>query len=391
MPGPSRILTLNAGSSSLKYALFERGTPPRRVRAGKVERVGLGADGHAQALASVMKDVLGDDGVASLAGVGHRIVHGGAAFDRPARVTGEMLTELRRLSVLDPDHLPAEIAIAEALAASAPSLPQVACFDTAFHRDLPRVARVLPIPRRFEASGVRRYGFHGLSYQFLLEELGRVAGQGAAHGRIVMAHLGSGASLAAVEGGRCLDTSMGFTPNSGVPMGTRSGDLDPGVVLHLLRGAAPPADRPAADALDDLLSRRSGLLGVSETSADMRDLLAREATDARAADAVALFCYSVQKAVGALAAALGGVDTLVFSGGIGENAPAVRARVAQRLGHLGVRLDEARNAQGAPVVSADDAACVVRVIRTDEEAVIARETQRVLDASPSANDPRRAP
>jgi acetate kinase len=286
-----------------------------------------------------------------------------------------VLAELRSLCAIDPDHMPGAIAIIEAFGARAPGTPQVACFDTAFHAAMPRVARLLPLPRRYASAGVRRYGFHGLSYEFLLGELERIAGERAARGRVVLAHLGSGASLAAVRDGKCLDTTMAFTPNSGVPMGTRTGDLDPGVLVHLLR-----TESLAADALDDLLSRRSGLLGVSETSPDMRDLLAREADDERSADAVALFCYGVRKAIGALAAVLGGLDTLVFAGGIGENAPPVRARIASGLDHLGVRLDDARNEVNAPVVSADGARCIARVMHTDEEIVIARDTQRILEA-----------
>jgi acetate kinase len=367
------ILTLNVGSSSLKYALFGRGVPLRRILSGKVERIGLDVPDHAHALEAALARAGVERG---LAGVGHRVVHGGAAYDRPARVSPHMLAELRRLSPIDPDHLPAEVALIEATAARLPATPQVACFDTAFHRAMPRVARLLPIPRRYEATGVRRYGFHGLSYQFLIEELARVAGEGAARGRVVLAHLGSGASLAAVHERQCVDTTMSFTPNSGVPMGTRSGDLDPGLVLYMQRAGAL-----AADAMDDILSRRSGLLGVSETSPDMRDLLAREGTDARAADAVALFCYGVRKAIGALAAVLGGIDTLVFAGGIGENAPVVRARAVQGLDHLGIHLDIERNGANAAVVSTDLGRCAVRVIHTDEETVIARETLRVIEGA----------
>ncbi len=373
---PGRILTLNAGSSSLRYALYEAGAPAKRIASGKVERVGERAEDAARALEEALAALRAHGGLAGVSGVGHRVVHGGDAFDRATRVTPEVLAELRQLRELDPDHLPAEIAIVEAVSARAPETPQVACFDTAFHHTMPRVARLLPIPRSYEARGMRRYGFHGLSYQFLVEELERVAGERAARGRLVLAHLGSGASLAAVLERRSVDTTMAFTPNSGVPMGTRSGDLDPGVVLRMAR-----LDGLGPDALDAILSHRSGLLGVSETSADMRDLLAREATDARAADAVALFCRGVTKAIGALAAVLGGVDTLVFAGGIGENAAPVRARVVQTLGHLGMRLDGARNAAGAPVVSIDESACTVRVIHTDEEAIIARESSRVLALS----------
>ena len=371
---PPALLTVNAGSSSLKVALFTGDDPPVRLAAAKVERIGGEVADHAGALDLALERLaLADGSLAGLAAVGHRIVHGGPSLDRPLVVDDRVLAELRRLQPIDPDHLPAEIALVEAIRARAPALPQVACFDTAFHATLPRVARLLPIPRRFEAAGVRRYGFHGLSYEYLLSELARVAGEPVARGRVVMAHLGAGASLVACQDGRSVETTMGFTPNAGVPMATRTGDLDVGVAVYLLRH-----ERLDADRLDDLLSRRSGLLGVSETTADMRDLLAREAADPRAADAVALFCWQVRKAIGALATTIGGLDTLVFSGGIGENAAPVRARVAAGLEHLGVAVDPARNDAGAPVVSTDASACTVRVIRTDEEAILARHTRRAI-------------
>jgi acetate kinase len=365
----SCILTLNAGSSSLKLGLFDRSAPPRRLFSHGVSRIGQAVADHAKALDAALAQIAVHGGVQALAAVGHRIVHGGQRYASPEIVTPAMLDEIRRLAVLDPDHLPAEIAIVEAMRARAPSLPQIACFDTAFHRTMPRVARLLPIPRHYEADGLQRYGFHGLSYQYLVEALSRVAGDAAARGRVVMAHLGSGASLAAIRDGRCVDTTMGFTPNSGVAMGTRSGDLDPGVVLYLLRTTGG-----GADDIDDILSRKSGLLGVSETSSDMRDLLERRATDPRAADAVAIFCHGVRKAIGALATSLGGLETLVFSGGIGENAAPIREEVARGLEHLGVRVDPARNASSAAVISDDGSPCTVRVIRTDEESIIARET-----------------
>jgi acetate kinase len=363
------ILTLNSGSSSLKLALFDGAAPPERVFSYTVARVGQTPADHAQALDVALAQVDAHGGLEALSAVGHRVVHGGPRYASPELVTPGVIEELQRLAVLDPDHLPAEIAILEAMRSRAPSLPQVACFDTAFHRTMPRVARLLPIPRRYETEGLERYGFHGLSYTYLAQELARVAGEPAARGRVVLAHLGSGASLAALRDGRCVDTTMGFTPNSGVPMGTRSGDLDPGVVLYLLRSGGL-----SADALDDVLSRRSGLLGVSETSADMRDLLEHRSRDPRAADAVALFCHWVRKAIGALTATIGGLQTLVFSGGIGENAAPIREEIARGLEHLGIELDDARNADGAPVISADASACTVRVIRTDEESIIARET-----------------
>jgi len=310
----------------------------------------------------------------ALTGIGHRVVHGGPTYSHPQRVTPEMIEVLSRLSPFDPEHLPEEIMLIEAVRRRFPGLPQVACFDTAFHQALPRVARLLPIPRRYEALGVRRYGFHGLSYAFLMRELARLAGPEAAQGRVILAHLGNGASLAAVRDGKPVDTSMGFTPASGVPMSTRSGDLDPGLFSYLAR-----ADGLDAKEFNEMVNRRSGLLGVSETSSDMRDLLEREAQDVRAAEAVALFCYQVKKWIGAFAAALGGLDTLVFAGGIGEHAPVVRARICDGLGFLGIGLDEGRNTAGEGTISTADSPVVVRVIRTDEERMIAEEVCRTLD------------
>ena len=284
-----------------------------------------------------------------------------------------MVQELHRLSPFDPDHLPEEILLTEAFHRRFPDMPQVACFDTAFHHDLPRVARLLPIPRRYEAQGVRRYGFHGLSYEFLVGELARLAGTKTAQGRVILAHLGNGASLAAVRDGKSVDTSMGFTATAGIPMSTRSGDLDPGLAWYLSR-----TEKMSAKQFNEMVNFQSGLLGVSETSSDMRDLLDRETQDARAAEAVALFCYQAMKWIGAFAAALGGLDTLVFAGGIGENAPAVRARICDGLGFLGIELDEERNAANEGVISTAAGRVAVRVIRTDEELMIARTVCRVL-------------
>jgi acetate kinase len=359
-PAGTDVITVNAGSSSLKVALFEAG---KRVRAVSV------STGDARAAL--------DEAVAKLslsgrpAAIGHRVVHGGPRNDRPRVVDDALLADLREVAELDPDHLPAEIAIIEACAARFPRVPQVACFDTAFHATIPRAARLLPIPREWEARGVVRYGFHGLSYAYLMGELARVAGEAAARGRAVLAHLGGGSSLAAVKDGRCADTTMGFTPTGGVPMGTRTGDLDPGVLVYMMRrGALSPS------ALDEVVNKRSGMLGLSGGTSDMRELLAREATDTHAADAVAVYCHAVKKAIGALAATIGGIETLVFSGGIGEHAAPVRARICEGLEHLGVRLDPTKNDASAPLVSTG--ACAVRVIPTDEESVILRETLAVL-------------
>jgi acetate kinase len=292
----------------------------------------------------------------------------------PERITQELLNKLHRISPYDTDHLPAEIELIEALQQRYPNLPQVACFDTAFHSTMPRVARILSIPRRFDSIGIQRYGFHGLSYAYLMEELARVAGVKAAQGRVILAHLGNGVSLTAVHGGKSIDTSMGFTPTSGLPMSTRPGDLDPGVAWYLMQ-----AENLTPKEFNNLINHESGLLGISETSSDMRDLLNRETQDVRAAEAVKLFCYQVKKWIGAFAAVLGGVETLVFSGGIGENAPEVRARICDGLGFLGIELEEKQNSANDGVISTAASRVAVRVIRTDEELMIAKTVCRVLD------------
>lgn len=392
-PSNPAILTINGGSSSIKFALFESAASLERVLQGAIERIGLPdailrvrglnpednlsrpvtAPDHRAAVDVLMAWITQHPGREALAGVGHRIVHGGPKYSEPQRITAEMVEELRRLSPFDPDHLPEEILLTEAFQRRFPDLPQVACFDTAFHRDLPRVARLLPIPRRYEALGVRRYGFHGLSYAFLMEELARLGDPAATAGRVILAHLGNGASLAAVRDGKSIDTSMSFTPTAGIPMSTRSGDIDPGLVWYLSR-----TENMSASQFNEMVNFQSGLLGVSETSSDMRDLLQHETQDARAFDAVAIFCYEVKKRIGAFAAALGGLDTLVFAGGIGESAPPVRTRVCAGLGFLGIELDEARNAGNEGVISSASSRVTMRVIRTDEERMIARTVCRVL-------------
>ena len=278
--------------------------------------------------------------------------------------------------------MPEEILLVEAFHRRFPDLPQWACFDTAFHHDLPRVAKILPIPRRFETQGVRRYGFHGLSYEFLVGELGRLAGLEAAQGRVILAHLGNGASLAAVRDGKSIDTSMSFTPTAGVPMSTRSGDLDPGLVWYLARTDGFDAKR-----FNEMVNFQSGLLGISETSSDMHDLLKAEAKDVRAAEAIALFCYQVKKWIGSFTAALGGLDTLVFAGGIGENAPIVRARICKGLEFLGIELEEKQNSANEGVISSGKSRVAVRVIRTDEEWMIAKTVCRALRSGTKEVEP----
>jgi len=385
-PANRCILSINGGSSSIRFALYHAEAPLKQGLYGKVDRIGLDgtnltfhdpaknqqdsrklvASDHKSA-ANLLIDWLEEQGsFGSVGAIGHRVVHG-MHHTAPELVTQELLDELHRIRPYDPDHLPREIELIEVFRRRNPKLPQVACFDTAFHHTMPRVAKLLPIPRRFEAKGIQRYGFHGLSYSYLMEELARLGDASATTGRVILAHLGNGASLAAVRDGKSIDTSMGFTPTAGLVMSTRSGDLDPGVAPFLAR-----TEKIDSKQFYEMVNHKSGLLGVSETSSDMRDLLTQESHDVRAAEAVALFCYQAKKWIGSFAAALGGLDTLVFAGGIGENAPAVRKRICEGLGFLGLELDETRNAKTADVISTEASRITVRVIRTNEELMIAR-------------------
>ena len=386
------VLTINAGSSSIRFAVYEASAPPRRRLEGKVDRIGsssttllvgrpagvtpvasrLDATDHRAAAAAVLTWLETQPIFASIKAVGHRVVHG-MKHTAPVRVTPRLLAELHRIASFLPEHLPREIALIEAWRRRHPRLPQVACFDTAFHRTMPAVATTLPIPREYAAKGIERYGFHGLSYEYLMKELGRID-PGAAMGRVVLAHLGNGASMTAVHHGTSIDTSMGFTPTGGLVMGTRTGDVDPGLAYVLAR-----TQRMTAARFQRMVNHEAGLLGVSGSSSDVRDLLAREGSDVRAAAAVALFCYQAKKWIGTYAAALGGLETVVFAGGIGENAPLIRSRICAGLSFLGIELDERRNAASAPLISRDTARAKVRVIRTDEELMIAMSVIRVLE------------
>ena len=305
--------------------------------------------------------------------IGHRIVHG-MDITQPTLVDDNLLKRLREISSYDPDHLPGEIALIEVFRKQYPQIPQVACFDTAFHADLPRVARLLPIPRRFDAEGIRRYGFHGLSYEYIMKRLGQMVTPSTTSGMMILAHLGNGASITAVKGGRSIDTSMGFTPAGGLMMGSRPGDMDPGAAWYMIRkeGLSPSA-------FSDLVNHQSGLLGVSETSSDMRDLMQRAGTnDYRAAEAIALFCYTVRKWIGSFTAVLGGLETIVFTGGIGENIPQIRARICEGLEYLGLYLDRGLNDKNAILVSSHGSRVAVYVIPTDEEYMIAEKTKNLL-------------
>jgi acetate kinase len=396
--GDSQILTINGGSSSIKFALFQAGEPLKRGLSGKVDRIGLSGtnltfrDANGKQSASRKLDAANHKSAAnflidwleeqnnfeSVRAVGHRVVHG-MKHTAPELVSQDLLDELHRISPYDPDHLPREIELIEAFRQRHPKLPQLACFDTAFHQTMPRVAKLLPIPRRFDAKGIQRYGFHGLSYAYLMEELARLGDPAAANGRVILAHLGNGASLAAVRDGKSIDTSMGFTPTAGLVMSTRSGDLDPGLAPYLAR-----TEKMTTQQFYEMVNHKSGLLGVSETSSDMRDLCAVEATDVRAAEAVALFCYQAKKWIGSFATALGGLDTLVFAGGIGENAALIRTRICEGLGFLGIEINKSRNAENAAVISNDTSRVTVRVIRTDEELMIARSVCRLLGSGASS-------
>ncbi len=389
----AHILTINGGSSSIKFALYIAGEIPARLLHGKIDRIGLKdstltfrtekedqqnalkveTSDHYSASNFLMDWLEKQDGFSSIKAVGHRIVHG-MEHTEPELITQELLDELHRITPYDPDHLPEEIELIEIIRQRQPKLTQIACFDTAFHSTMPRVAKLLPIPRRFDTLGIRRYGFHGLSYAYLMEELARVAGTKTAHGRVILAHLGSGASMVAVHHGISIDTSMGLTPAGGIMMGTRTGDLDPGVAWYMMK-----SENLSPKQFNTLINHESGLLGISETSSDMQDLLELEKEDIRAAEAVASFCYHAKKQIGAYAAALGGLDTLVFAGGMGENSPEVRSRICKYLEFLGIELEENQNIANSPVISTNTAKTVVRVIHTNEEWLIAKIVSKMIN------------
>jgi len=379
------ILCLNGGSSSLKFAVYGISeAEEERFFSGAIEAIG--AEGgrawlragdkalsdqsgtfpnHAEAVRTMFA-TLKAQGVTEPAAAGHRIVHGGPKFTAPQRIDDRLKAALRELIPFAPLHLPSQVAMIEAVAAHFPDLPQVACFDTAFHSRMPEVAQRFALPGKLWEQGIKRYGFHGLSYEYVVSKLGAELGE-----RAVIAHLGNGASMVALRDGASIDTSMGMTPTGGFMMGTRSGDLDPGVLLHLL-GAGYSAEK-----LETLLNHEAGLLGVSGQSSEMKALLEKRKTEPAAALAVQMFCYQARKFIGAFAAALGGLDTLAFTGGIGERAAIVRAEICSGLQYLGVALDGEANNRNAEVISARGSRCVVRVVETDEDLMIARHTRSV--------------
>jgi len=386
------ILIINGGSSTIKFALYAADKSLDRLFHGKIDRIGskvstlnyilegntqkytlpIKAFDNKSASISLIDWLEKQVDFSSVKAVAHRIVHG-MHHTEPEYITHELLDELRLIISYDPDHLPNEIELIETFRQRYQTLQQVACFDTAFHTTMPRVAKLLPIPRRFDKKGIQRYGFHGISYSYLMEELTRIEGSKATHSRVILAHLGNGASMTAVSEGKSIDTSMGFTPAGGLPMSSRTGDLDPGVAWYMIK-----SDNLSPKQFNHLINHDSGLLGISEISPDIRDLLEQETKDFRAAEAVDLFCYQAKKWVGAYVAVLGGLDSLVFAGGIGENSPQIRSRICKGLQCFGIELDEKRNNTNAPIISTDKSKVTVRVINTNEEWMMAKTVRQML-------------
>ena len=393
-------LVLNAGSSSLKFCVFQR--PPaenwRLEARGQIEGIGTSArlsvkDANGESLANQKLDAGvrdGRDAVAELAtwlrsnyggsrvlGVGHRVVHGGSRFDKPTVLDPQILAELHQLVPLAPLHQPYNLAAIEAAIERLPGVPQVVCFDTSFHRGQPEVAELIPLPRDLREAGLQRYGFHGLSYEYIASVLPDVAPE-IANGRVIVAHLGSGASLCALKNRKSIDSTLGFTALDGLCMGTRPGALDPGVVLHLFQGL-----KLSAKEVETLLYKKSGLLGISGISNDMRDLLGRSEPEAQLA--VDYFIYRAAKEIGALTAVLGGLDGIVFTAGIGENSPEIRKRICQASAWLGVEVDDAANGKATPKISTAQSKVSVWVIPTNEELMIARHTGSLLRLAKAAS------
>ncbi len=386
------ILTINCGSSSLKFALFDMSSV-ELISKGSVQDIGgessihvVDAAGHEERVTQPVTDL--DTAIRLLLQllkdsfspytidmIGHRIVQGGAAHFLPELITPDLLQTFETLIPLAPGHLPAEITAIRAFETAYPGTPQVACFDTAFHKDMPFTARYFAIPRHLWDDGIIRYGFHGLSYEYIFQQLQQFAPQEAA-GKIVIAHLGNGASMAVVRDGKSLDTTMGLTPTGGLVMSTRSGDLDPGVILYLLKEKHFISER----ALNELLNKQSGLKGISGSASDIQTLLEQETTDQKAAEAIQLFCYQAKKYIGALTAAAGGIDTLVFTGGIGLHAPVIRERICEGLEYLGISIDASLNNNSDDIISVTGSKVTVRVMATNEELIIAQHTQQCLQA-----------
>lgn len=389
------ILTINGGSSSIKFSLYKINDHLEQLFNGEIENIGTNkstlnfnnftdqqknsfdfeATDHSQAANHLIDLLEKQKHFDSVKAIGHRIVHG-MQHTQPEIISDELLDELKKISNYDPEHLPEEIKLIEVFKTRYPELKQIACFDTSFHTTMPMIAKLLSIPRRYYEMGIQRYGFHGLSYAYLMQELENIAGKEIAQGKIILAHLGNGASLAAVKEGKSMDTSMGFTPTSGLPMSTRTGDLDPGVAWYLMQD-----EKLTPKEFSLLINHESGLLGISETNSDMRELMKIEDTDQRAKEAIELFCYQTKKCIGSYAAVLGGLDVLVFSGGIGEHSPEVRSKICDDLEFLGVELDKIKNMNNESIISTEISKVKVRVIKTNEELMIAKMVYQIWNFS----------
>ena len=392
MKSHQQVLTINSGSSSIKFSLYKLGEKENLILIGEAEEIGSSNSlfriqdnagnlllhqacelpDHSAALGMIFDQLPGET-KNTLSVVGHRVVHGGSTHTRPALITPRLLSDLKHLIPFAPNHLPHEIKAIEAVTDNFPNLKQVACFDTAFHTHMPEVAKTFPLPEKFYKEGVYRYGFHGLSYEYICMELEKID-PGINRNKLIIAHLGNGASMAAVQNGMGIDTTMGFTPLGGLVMGTRSGDLDPGVILYCLKQKGMTVDQVA-----ELLEFNAGLSGVSGISSDMKKLLDIRRSSPRSALAIDLFCYQARKFIAALAAALGGLDTLVFTGGIGERAAPVRWKICKKLDFIGIRLHPGHNETHAPVISKEDSPVTVRVMHTNEELMIARHTAKLIE------------
>lgn len=387
-----KILTVNAGSSSVKLALFENDYD-NPVLSVSIENIGtaetaslipsgqygsndtneIKATNHREAIEAAVEWLHQQAHIDGIDAIGHRVVHGGTEHHRPARIDDELMEYLHSITPLAPNHMHPSLSCIEALRTSYPESVHVATFDTGFFKEVPTVARTLALPRELRDQGIQRYGFHGLSYEYLLDNFGKTEGEEAKKGRVIIAHLGSGASISAIKDGKPLDMSMGFTPASGIIMSTRSGDIDPGVIDYLL------AQGKTREEIQRLLYKESGLLGLSENTADMYTLLQSEATDERARLAIEVFCYTIRKTIGAYSAVLGGVDSIIFAAGIGERSAEIRARVCEPLAYLGVEIDKERNENGERLISTDDSTVGVHVIHTHEDRIIAVKTHDVAE------------
>ena len=392
-PLQNNILTINGGSSSIKFALYKTDEPLTLIISGSIKNISLNnttfsykndtdnkkdislsaVDDFNKAITYLIDWLELQVDFTTIKAVGHRLVHG-MQHTEAVKISPELMNELKQISLYDPEHLPAEISLIEILLKRYPSLLQIACFDTSFHTSMPHIAKLLPIPLKYFDKGIQRYGFHGLSYTYLLQKLQQIEGNKAANKKIILAHLGNGASIAAIKNGQCIDTSMGFTPASGLIMSTRTGDLDPGVAWYLMQ-----VEKLTPREFNHLINHESGLLGLSETSADIQELIKNKHTDIRAANAFELFCYQAKKIIGAYAAALEGLETVVFSGGIGEHSAEVRKQICAGLNFLGIEIDDTKNKNNEPIISTNGSKVTVHIIKTNEELMIAQLVEDVLN------------